>query len=51
LNKNDAIQAPSKIQNLAQQRLEAKNNKDYVLADTLRQHITDAGWEVKDTAD
>lgn len=49
--KNLSIEAPQEIQDLAQQRLDAKHNKDYDLADTLRQQIAGAWWEVKDTTD
>jgi cysteinyl-tRNA synthetase len=45
------IEVPQEIVDLAQQRLEAKQSKDYATADTLRDHITQAGWTVKDTAD
>jgi len=43
-------QAPKDIEDLAQQRIQAKSNKNYELADSLRDKISDAGWIVKDTA-
>lgn len=40
---------PSEILEKAQKRDDAKANKDYELADTLRDEITEAGYIVKDT--
>lgn len=45
------IQAPQSIIDLADQRLQSKNQKDYTSADTLRDKITAAWWVVKDTPD
>lgn len=45
------LQAPEEIQILAQERFEAKQEKNYTRADELRDAIIDAGWSVKDTAD
>ena len=42
------VQAPAEIQTLAQQRLEAKQDKNYDLADQLREQISQLWWEVKD---
>lgn len=47
--KNTSI--PSDITSLADQRLQAKQEKNYALADELRNKITAAGREVKDTKD
>ena len=44
-------EAPEKIRQLAEQRWQAKLNRDWSLADTLRQQLTTAGWTVKDAAD
>lgn len=42
---------PADVQILAQERLTAKQNKDFAQADTLRQKILEAGYEVKDTTE
>lgn len=42
---------PSDITDLADQRLQAKQEKDYVLADELRNKISELWWNVKDTKD
>ncbi len=42
---------PAEITTLGDQRVEAKKNKDYVLADELRNKIAAAWWEIKDTKD
>jgi cysteinyl-tRNA synthetase len=34
---------------LAKKRWEAKQNKDYAKADSLRKSLQDYGWDVKDT--
>jgi cysteinyl-tRNA synthetase len=39
---------PEKIQLLIEQRQRAKENKDYLLSDALRQEIQNEGWELKD---
>lgn len=46
---SDAI--PAHIQELAQSRLDAKNNKDRATADVLRYEIIQAGFDIKDTKD
>ncbi|MCX6823220.1 MAG: cysteine--tRNA ligase [candidate division SR1 bacterium] len=43
------IKIPAKIQKLAEQRLEAKQAKDYARSDELRKEILELGREVKDT--
>lgn len=42
---------PDEVITLADQRVEAKKNKDYALADELRNKITELWFQVKDTAD
>ena len=43
-----AEEAPAEIQNLAQRRWEAKQGKDWALADQLRDDLLAQGWAVKD---
>ena len=43
-----AEEAPAEIQNLAQRRWEAKQGKDWALADQLRDELGAQGWAVKD---
>ena len=43
--------APAEILSLAQQRWDAKQAKDWPLADQLRKTIDAAGWAIKDTKD
>lgn len=45
------IDIPAEVTALADQRVEAKKNKDYALADELRNKITELWFQVKDTAD
>lgn len=47
----EEVEIPSDITSLADQRLQAKQEKNYALADELRSQITAAGREVKDTKD
>lgn len=42
-------EVPETIISLAEQRKQAKAEKNYALADELRTQITQAGWEIKDT--
>ncbi|MBN1779442.1 MAG: cysteine--tRNA ligase [Candidatus Buchananbacteria bacterium] len=51
LNKLKKIKIPIKIKKLAENRLDAKNKKDWPLADKLRNEIESAGYLVEDTAD
>ncbi len=46
----DIIELPNKIETLLQKRSEARLNKDWTMADTLRDEIKNLGWEVKDEA-
>lgn len=45
------MNVPQEIELLAKDRQEAKNNKNFALADELRNKIQQAGYEVKDTRD
>ena len=49
--KEESITVPVEIIALAEQRLAAKREKDYSLADSLRAQILDHGFVVKDTED
>ena len=40
---------PEKIKTLCEKRWQAKKNKDFATADSLRQEISNLGFEVKDT--
>ncbi len=42
-------EVPETIISLAEQRKQAKAEKNYAVADELRTQITQAGWEIKDT--
>lgn len=42
-------EVPAEIIALAEQRKEAKSEKNYALADELRNQILQAGWEIKDS--
>lgn len=44
-----AINIPQEITDLAQQRIEAKKNKDYAKADELRNKIQELGYIIEDT--
>ncbi|GBR75244.1 cysteinyl-tRNA synthetase, partial [Candidatus Termititenax aidoneus] len=45
-----STEIPAEITALAEQRLAAKKNKDFTLADQLRAEITAQGYAIKDTA-
>ncbi len=47
----EKIDIPAEVTSLADQRIEAKKNKDYTLADELRNKITALWFQVKDTKD
>lgn len=49
IESGEAADVPSEIAALAEQRLAAKQAKDWAEADRLRDEIGDAGWEIKDT--
>jgi len=42
---------PSDIQDLAERRWQAKQNKDWAASDQLRDELTALGWTIKDTSD
>lgn len=50
-NAEEKIATPTEITDLADQRIEAKKNKDYALADELRNKIAELWFQVKDTKD
>lgn len=47
----EKVDIPTEVTDLANQRIEAKKNKDYALADELRNKITELWFQVKDTKD
>ncbi len=47
----EKVEIPSDIQQLADQRRQAKLNKDRATADNLKQQIIDAWWNIKDGKD
>lgn len=47
----EKFDVPTEVTSLADQRVEAKKNKDFTLADELRNKIHDAWREIKDTKD
>lgn len=49
LHELESVAAPVEIQQLAQQRLEAKKSRDFATADSLRNQIDASGWTVMDT--
>jgi cysteinyl-tRNA synthetase len=44
----EIMDVPAEIQALAERRRQAKLQKDWALADTLRIELEDAGWTMKD---
>jgi cysteinyl-tRNA synthetase len=44
-------EAPPELVELAEQRLEARRNRDFAAADRLRDEIARAGWDVRDEGD
>ena len=42
------VEVPEKVQLLANQRWEAKSNKDWAESDRLRDEINSHGWIIKD---
>ena len=43
--------APEELQRLAAERDEARAARDFERADRIRDQLTEAGWEIRDTAD
>lgn len=48
---SEGIDIPESVTELANRRLEAKNDKDYTLADSLRDQIKNLGFNILDTED
>ena len=46
-----ALDIPKEILDLAEDRLHAKQSKDYAKADALRDALLSQGWIIKDTAE
>lgn len=44
------VEVPQEVINVAEQRLQARKDKDYAASDLLRKKLTELGYEVKDTA-
>lgn len=51
LPKREEIEIPKEVKELAERRLEAKKNKEYALADRLRDKILASGFRIEDTKD
>ena len=51
LLKNEAVEIPEEIKSLAEQRWIAKQNKDWGMADKLRQELLEKGFVIKDSKD
>ena len=47
----EKIEIPQEVTQLAEQRIQAKKDKNYTLADELRNKVKDMGYEIKDTKD
>jgi cysteinyl-tRNA synthetase len=48
LDEQIILEIPAEIEDLAQQRIQAKADKNYALADELRNQITALGYVIKD---
>ena len=48
-NEKDSVEVPEDIKQMAAQRWDAQASRDWASADSLRQALTDAGWQVKDS--
>ena len=48
---NESQEIPQEIADLAERRWQAKQGKDFAMADTLRDELQAQGWSVKDTKD
>ena len=46
----EAEEIPEEVIALAEQRKQARQNKDYALSDTLREQISALGYNIKDSA-
>lgn len=49
LLEKEEIKIPSEIKKLAEERVKARENKDWKKSDELREEIKKKGWEIKDT--
>lgn len=47
----DKVEVPTDIQNLAEERQRARENKDWEKSDELRDELKELGWNIKDTKD
>ena len=47
----EPIKIPQSIETLAQERLQAKQAKDWEKADDLRKELTEQGWQILDQKD
>lgn len=47
-HKSKTIKIPAKVTKLAEQRMQAKKDKDYALSDELRDKILELWWQIKD---
>ena len=48
---SEAVDVPAEVQSLAEQRWQAKQNKEWAASDVLRKQIADLGWAIKDSKD
>jgi cysteinyl-tRNA synthetase len=46
----EGFQIPSDVQTLIDERDEARRQKDFSTSDSIRDRLTEMGWEVMDTA-
>jgi cysteinyl-tRNA synthetase len=44
-------EAPEELRRLAEEREEARAERDFERADRIRDQLGDAGWEIRDTPD
>ena len=51
VKEEDVEEIPAEIQELAQNRWEAKLNKDWTSADHIREELLQKGWAIKDGKD
>ncbi len=51
LLRKDSAGPPPQVLDLAEQRWQARQTKDYALADTLRTQLLEHGWQMQDQAD
>lgn len=49
LLEKEVLDIPSQIKKLAEERLQAKKNKDFKKSDELRESLKQKGWSIKDT--